>query len=600
MKRMSKLMSVVMLLTFVSTFVCGEMFTVLARDVNYGEGHYYEDHHNGDKYAPIPETWNQATTLNPEMTGNVVNTAKHPIQAGKTAVNATGNALKSGYNTVKSGVSGLKTGVTGLKGTIGTGVNKFRNAVGEGAHKLGNLVQKDESYVRNPKTGEIVKVQSRTDIMNELGIIKGKNGRYYMKGRKGSVSAEEVEGLISKKEATLAKNETAKPSKSSSSKAATTTMTKVEAMQEIGVVQKGNNYYIDKPINEAQMTKIVETKMNSAGVSKTEAMKRLGIKEVGNGEYKVSRAVKKDVVNEFVAEKMTSAPANQQSAGKKFLGDVKEGYAAGTANAKAITKTTLDFRGKAAWNSLGTAAAFTVGTDIASDLLNGRPLDLKKSAKTVLRREFAGSYVGGALGTAGGAVAQGVCSAIPVVGPVIGAFMPALGGIVGAQVGGNLAGQTRTGNFSLKAALSTIDPVEVAGQAVGGTIGAMLGTMIPIPVVGTAIGGMIGSWVGGKVAKGIQSLFKGKKIRMPNGGGNNNGGGNINNGGTVNNNNNNNNNGQAGDPEQIKAAYQRYVAAYNRLSQLMSEGKGESPEAQSAYAEYRDAKAEYNRLTAGQ
>lgn len=589
MKKMSKMMAVVMLFTFVSTFVCGEMVEVLARDVNYGEGHYYEDHHHGEKYNAIPETWNQATVLNPGMTDGVVNTAKHPIQSTKTAINATGNALKTGYEAVKTGVSNVGTKVT-------PALDSFRNAVGEGAHKLGNAIQKDEGYVKNPETGKIVKVQSRAEIMGELGIIEGKNGRYYMKGRSGSVSASEVENLIAQKETQLAKTAETKTVTETAKAVTTSNLTQTEAMQEVGVVQKGNNYYLDKPITEAQMTKIVETKMQSAGISKAEAMKRMGVSEVGDGTYKVSRAVKKDIVNEFVTEKMTAQP---ETPVKSFIGDVKEGYATGVTNAKGITKATLDFRGKQAWGSLGTAAAVTVGTDIASDLLNGRPVDLKKSIGQVTRREFVGSYAGGALGTAGGAIAQGVLSAVPVVGPVIGAFMPALGGIVGAQVGGSLAGQTRTGQFSLKTALSTIDPVEVAGQAVGGTIGAMLGTMIPIPVVGTMIGGMVGSWVGGKLAKGIQGLIKGRSIRLPNNGGNTNGGGNINNGGTTDNNNNNNNN-QAGDPAQIKAAYEKYVASYNRLSQLMSEGKGETPEAQQAYNEYRQAKEEYNRLTANQ
>jgi len=235
MRKMSKLMSVVMLFTFVSTFVLGDMIQVYASDNNYGEGHYYEEGAENEQYPAIPETWNQATKLNPNMTEGVVNTAKHPIQSAKTAVSATGNALKTGFE-------GLKTGVANVGAKIAPSIDKFRNAVGEGVYKLGNSIQKDETYVKN-ESGQIVKVGSRTEIMNELGIIEGKNGRYYMKGRQGSVSAEEVESLIAKKEATLAKtSDTASETKADAGKAATTTaLTQAEAMKEIGVVQKGNN-----------------------------------------------------------------------------------------------------------------------------------------------------------------------------------------------------------------------------------------------------------------------------------------------------------------------------------------------------------------------
>jgi len=46
----------------------------------------------------------------------------------------------------------------------------------------------------------------------------------------------------------------------------------------------------------------------------------------------------------------------------------------------------------------------------------------------------------------------------------------------------------------------------------------------------------------------------------------------------------------------VAKAHRQYIAAYNRLTQLMSQGKGDSPEAQKAYEEYKRAKANYEKL----
>ena len=44
-----------------------------------------------------------------------------------------------------------------------------------------------------------------------------------------------------------------------------------------------------------------------------------------------------------------------------------------------------------------------------------------------------------------------------------------------------------------------------------------------------------------------------------------------------------------------KQAYQTYIKAYNRLTKLMAAGKGDTPEAQKAYAEYKKAKDAYEK-----
>lgn len=44
------------------------------------------------------------------------------------------------------------------------------------------------------------------------------------------------------------------------------------------------------------------------------------------------------------------------------------------------------------------------------------------------------------------------------------------------------------------------------------------------------------------------------------------------------------------------AAYQQYIAAYNKLTDLMAKGKGHTPEAKLAYEEYKKAKRRYEQL----
>ena len=46
-------------------------------------------------------------------------------------------------------------------------------------------------------------------------------------------------------------------------------------------------------------------------------------------------------------------------------------------------------------------------------------------------------------------------------------------------------------------------------------------------------------------------------------------------------------------------AYQQYIEAYNKLTQLMSQGKGETPQAQAAYKDYAYKKAQYEKYLEG-
>ena len=57
--------------------------------------------------------------------------------------------------------------------------------------------------------------------------------------------------------------------------------------------------------------------------------------------------------------------------------------------------------------------------------------------------------------------------------------------------------------------------------------------------------------------------------------------------------------GQTGTGAATGCTYEQYIAAYNKLTSLMSQGKGDTPEAQAAYAEYAKVKACYESGSSG-
>ncbi|MFA5079174.1 MAG: cohesin domain-containing protein, partial [Dehalococcoidia bacterium] len=57
--------------------------------------------------------------------------------------------------------------------------------------------------------------------------------------------------------------------------------------------------------------------------------------------------------------------------------------------------------------------------------------------------------------------------------------------------------------------------------------------------------------------------------------------------------------GQTGTAAATGCTYAEYIAAYNKLTSLMSQGKGDTPEAQAAYAEYAKVKACYESGSTG-
>lgn len=337
--------------------------------------------------------------------------------------------------------------------------------------------------------------------------------------------------------------------------------------------------------------------------SQNQAMKTLGITKDARGGYHMKGrrgAISKVEANKLINKQAAKNPVGKVAAIKgkvgtgvsNFKANLKKGYATGKTNAGGVVKQTLDFRGKAAWRNVGLAAGLVIGVNTLRAIAKGEPLTFQNTIGSVLRREFAGAYIGGALGCAAGSLAQGLLGAVPVVGPIVGAFMPALGGVMGAHLGGNLAAGTRQGKFSFGDALAQIDPVEVGGQAVGSTIGAIIGSAI-CPGVGTVIGGMVGAFVGGAAANWIgENVFGRKK-----------GGSNA----WL-------YSGKSGSRQQdiskekevtenkdvtareASKAYQDYIAAYNKLTDLMSRGLGDTPEAQQAYRDYKSAKENYEQI----
>lgn len=160
--------------------------------------------------------------------------------------------------------------------------------------------------------------------------------------------------------------------------------------------------------------------------------------------------------------------------------------------------------------------AMTAGTSIAinlaSQIMNGEKPSLKTAVKAVTSLQFVGNVVGSSLGAAAGQVVTPLIQTfvpIPIVGTIAGALIPTMTALVGGSLGGNLGS-----GMSFKDALKSLDPVAIAGQAVGSTLGAMLGTMIPIPVVGTMIGSILGGIVGEKLFGSIARLFGYKKNKI--------------------------------------------------------------------------------------
>jgi uncharacterized protein YqgC (DUF456 family) len=141
--------------------------------------------------------------------------------------------------------------------------------------------------------------------------------------------------------------------------------------------------------------------------------------------------------------------------------------------------------------------------------MNGEKPSVKTALKSVASLQFVGNVVGSTLGAAAGQVVTPLISTfvpIPIVGTIAGALIPTMTAIAGGSFGGNLgAGMT------FKQALKALDPVAIAGQALGSTVGAMLGSMIPIPIVGTMIGSIVGGILGEKLFKSVAKLFGYKK-----------------------------------------------------------------------------------------
>ena len=218
------------------------------------------------------------------------------------------------------------------------------------------------------------------------------------------------------------------------------------------------------------------------------------------------------------SEKGAVASGEKQGLFSKLSGKVKSGYEAGKVMTNQGVQNVKDSlkSGFSAKNLLVTAG-ITVGVDLATQLMRGEDLSVKKALKTVVSAEFAGSVVGSVTGAAAGSFFTPFLSAIPVVGGVMSALAPTFGSIVGSSVGSYLAGDIKNGRFSLKSAIANIDWAGVVGQTIGSTAGAALGSFLG--PVGTVIGGMVGGYIGNWAAQKLKSLFGGKdsygSIGMP-------------------------------------------------------------------------------------
>ncbi len=185
--------------------------------------------------------------------------------------------------------------------------------------------------------------------------------------------------------------------------------------------------------------------------------------------------------------------------GQKALGT-------GVKNAAASIKQSFSVK------NLAMTAGTSIAINLASQLMNGQKVSMKAAVQSVASMQFVGNVVGSSLGAAAGQVfvplIQTFCP-IPIVGTIAGALLPTMTSLVGGSFGGNLGA-----GMNFKQALKALDPVAIAGQALGSTLGGMLGSLIPIPVVGTMIGSILGGIVGEKVFTGIAKLLGYKKNRQ--------------------------------------------------------------------------------------
>jgi len=183
------------------------------------------------------------------------------------------------------------------------------------------------------------------------------------------------------------------------------------------------------------------------------------------------------------------------------------------------------------------------------------------------------------------------------------------GGAIGGQMGNDIAAGNKP---SFKKAWAAIDKADLAGRAIGSTIGATLGSML-LPGIGSMIGGIVGNFIGGKVVE----LIRGKKstneqtsIRVTGTGAT------INvtpqaSTGDVEQTTDKNNTTVTGNTDvvadknssgtdNVKQLQEKMKAAYQKYAQLLAEGKGESAEGQQALQEYKQAFNEYEAYVSGQ
>ncbi len=251
--------------------------------------------------------------------------------------------------------------------------------------------------------------------------------------------------------------------------------------------------------------------------------------------------------------------------------------------------------------NLGISAGLTVGFKIFEQVKNGEKISIGKAVGHLATGEFAGSFVGSGLGSAAGTVVGSLLgSSVPVVGPILGALMPAIFGQVGGHIGASMGDDLASGQKpSFKKAIASIDKVAVLGQAVGSTIGAAIGSML-LPGFGSMIGGLAGSMianiiinkirnrassnyhVSGVNAQGGQVIY-GEQLAPPpaqpvlqNMG------------------------VSASGDGAAQSTYDRMINAYKLYSQMLSEGKGETPECQQALSEYKQLYTNYAGSVQGQ
>ncbi|MFC1744635.1 hypothetical protein ACFL35_11645 [Candidatus Riflebacteria bacterium] len=174
---------------------------------------------------------------------------------------------------------------------------------------------------------------------------------------------------------------------------------------------------------------------------------------------------------------------------------------AGFSNARHYLKS--GFSGQGLLAIAGIVTVMELGRQIKSE----EDINFRKVGRILTSGNFIGGVTGAAMGGATGSFIAPALTMVPVIGGALAAVAPAFGTFAGSMFG-SAVGQRKT----IREAFKGMKWWEVAGQGVGGVLGATIGSAL-IPPIGTLAGGIVGSIIGNRVARWLENrLNRGVEI----------------------------------------------------------------------------------------